>query len=448
MFSVYFPYEGNFKRRAWVARTVRNNKIDTRSARLKLAKRREPYWTVVSRGCALGYRAGTKGGSWIARFRGDDGKQHYEALGPADDALDDTATVLPYSQAQQRAREFFDRVSRRSAGVEQKAEKRTVGGELELYFEAREARGSKGVRGDRYVAEARIIPDLGEVEVNKVSASRIREWLSKLSKAPKLVRTAKSAQQRKTKPVVENDPDATRARRATANRVLTILKAALNHSFHEGRVSTDEAWRKVKPFREADAAVVRYLTGTEIKRLVNASAVGFRDLVRGALLTGCRYGELTRMISSDFDAEAETVTVRLSKAGKPRHVTLTEEGAQLFRSLTAGRKPRELIFRRPDDTPWKASHQQRPLIEASKRAKIDPPATFHVLRHTYASVLAMKGAPMGVIAAQLGHADTRMTEKHYAHLAPNYVAKTIRASLPKMGLLRDSNVILLSKTKV
>jgi hypothetical protein len=47
---------------------------------------------------------------------------------------------------------------------------------------------------------------------------------------------------------------------------------------------------------------------------------------------------------------------------------------------------------------------------------------------------------MGVIAAQLGHADTRMTEKHYAHLAPNYVATTIRASLPKMGIVEESNV--------
>lgn len=36
----------------------------------------------------------------------------------------------------------------------------------------------------------------------------------------------------------------------------------------------------------------------------------------------------------------------------------------------------------------------------------------------------MNGVPMGVIAAQRGHADTRMTEKHYAHLAPSYVAQT------------------------
>jgi len=51
--------------------------------------------------------------------------------------------------------------------------------------------------------------------------------------------------------------------------------------------------------------------------------------------------------------------------------------------------------------------------------------TFHILRHTHGSHLAMPGVPMGVIAAQLGHADTRMTEKHYTHLAPSYSMKTL-----------------------
>ena len=52
---------------------------------------------------------------------------------------------------------------------------------------------------------------------------------------------------------------------------------------------------------------------------------------------------------------------------------------------------------------------------------------------------------MGVIAAQLGHADTRMTERHYAHLAPNYVAETVRASLPKFGFVDNGNIHILSR---
>jgi integrase len=38
----------------------------------------------------------------------------------------------------------------------------------------------------------------------------------------------------------------------------------------------------------------------------------------------------------------------------------------------------------------------------------------------------MRGVPMGVIAAQLGHSDTRMTEKHYAHLAPSYPTPSVQ----------------------
>jgi integrase len=79
-------------------------------------------------------------------------------------------------------------------------------------------------------------------------------------------------------------------------------------------------------------------------------------------------------------------------------------------------------------------------MEACRRAKISPAVSFHVLRHTHGSQLAMRGVPMGVIAAQLGHADTRMTEKHYAHLAPSYVADTIRANFPTLGIVNDSKV--------
>jgi integrase len=83
----------------------------------------------------------------------------------------------------------------------------------------------------------------------------------------------------------------------------------------------------------------------------------------------------------------------------------------------------------------------RPMLDANHRAKIKPAVSFHVLRHTHGSTLAMRGVPMGVIAQQLGHADTRMTEKHYAHLAPNYVADTIRAKFPNLGIADDLGVV-------
>ena len=115
-------------------------------------------------------------------------------------------------------------------------------------------------------------------------------------------------------------------------------------------------------------------------------------------------------------------------------MVLTEEGKAAFACWTAERAHSDNVFLRADGGVWGKSHQKRPLDEASSRAGIAPAVNFHILRHTHGSHLAMSGVPMGVVAAQLGHADTRMTEKHYAHLAPSYVAQTIRANFPRLGL--------------
>jgi integrase len=243
-----------------------------------------------------------------------------------------------------------------------------------------------------------------------------------------------------TKALDMADVEAVRKRRATANRVLAILRAALTFAWQSHKVSTDEAWRRIKPFREASSPVIRYLSDDECRRMVNACQGRVRDMVRGALVTGCRYGELARMRAADFNASAGTITIRIAKSGNPRHVILADEGRSLFEQLTVGLAPQDLIFRREDGAVWDRSLQQRPIAAASKVAKIDPPATFHILRHSYASSLAMRGVPMGVIAAQLGHSDTRMTEKHYAHLAPSYISETVRAALPGLGIVEPNNI--------
>lgn len=420
-----------------MARKVENTKVTSRSARATLPVRREPFWTVISPGCALGYRKGSKSGTWIARFRDETGKQHYDALAAADDAMDPNGeTILSFAQAQEAARASFVRKLKAIRG-EVREGPYSVKSALDDYFTDRERRASKGIAADRSAANARIVPALGARDVNKLTTKQIRDWHSAVASAPKLVRSKSGATERATKPLDNEDGDAVRARRSTANRLLTILKAALNHAFREGDALSDEVWRKVKPFREVDVAVVRFLKPTEIVNLVAACDEGFRDLVRGALLTGARYGELIRMEVGDFSANAGTVTIRVSKSGKPRHIALNAEGVKFFSRIVADRARVALMFARANGEAWAASHQQRPLAEASKKAGIRPAPTFHILRHTYASTLAMEGVPIGVIAAQLGHADTRITEKHYAHLSPNYVAEAIRAGLPRFGIADD-----------
>jgi hypothetical protein len=50
--------------------------------------------------------------------------------------------------------------------------------------------------------------------------------------------------------------------------------------------------------------------------------------------------------------------------------------------------------------------------------------------------------PLFVVAQNqnLGHADTRMVEKHYGHLAPSYVANQVQLFAPRFGIIEDNSV--------
>jgi integrase len=429
-----------------MARTARNSSLESRTARTRLRIRRTPYFAKIAKGLRLGYYRGSIAGSWIARCYRGAGIYATEALGVADDTLDaDGVKVLDYWQAQEHARRWGERQRLIAEGMVREGTYTVADAVKDYLAEIAAEKRPTSVRNAKYIFDASILPDLGTVQLEKLTADRLTRWRNKLATQPKRVRTKRTATEPATREVA-NDEDARRARKASANRILTMLKAALNRAFQAGRVSSDSAWRKVKPFRRVDEAVVRYLSVAEARRLVRACSKDFKNMVQAALLTGCRYSELARLRCDDFNADSGTLAVRLSK-GKIRHVVLTDEGKAAFAGWTAGRAHSENVFLRADGKVWGKSHQKRPLDEASSRAGISPSVNFHILRHTHGSHLAMSGVPMGVVAAQLGHADTRMTEKHYAHLAPSYVAQTIRANFPVLGLTDGADVIPLRRAR-
>jgi integrase len=169
-----------------------------------------------------------------------------------------------------------------------------------------------------------------------LTATVNRQWHAALAEAPARLRTRKTAKKQNVRDIDIEDPNAVRQRRATANRILDVLKATFNFAFREGHASTDEAWCRVKPFREASAPKIRYLDQAEAQRLVNARELEFCALVQCALLTGSRYGEIIGFCAGDFDRYAGLVSVRASKAGRPRHVVLTDDGVALFEGARRG----------------------------------------------------------------------------------------------------------------
>jgi integrase len=419
-------------------RKIRDERLDTRAARLRLAVRREPYWRGIQEGRALGYRRlSAKAGTWIARHQGKASGRTYRALGSADDHAEaDGAGTLTFAQAQTAALAWFAELGRAGGKV---ATPVTVGDALDAYLAKYEAGGGRSLADTRRAVEAHIRPALGSKLVADLTPKLLRDWHRALALTPARMRAGPKTEKRCTRAAV--DPDAKRARRATANRVLTVLRAALNHAYSEGHVASDDAWRRVQPFSKVDAPRIRYLTDDEARRLLNACPSDLRELVTAALLTGCRYGELATLRPADVDLAAGVLTAS-GKVGA-RTVVLTNEAGRFFGQAMAGRPAGAALLTRSDGEPWGKSHQSRPLRAACAAAKIAPAVSFHILRHTHASRLAMRGVPMAVVAAQLGHANLTMTTKHYAHLSPGYVADTVRQAFGEFGIVPDTNIAVL-----
>ncbi len=423
-------------------RRIRDEKLETRSARLRLQARREPHWRSIQGGRAIGYRRlASKSGSWLARYYDPTRTpaRVIQVIGAADDYAEaDGRSVLTYAQALAKAADWFADLTENGGLV---IPPMTVQSAMDAYLADYTARGGKDPTGLRTTIAAHIQPTLGKRIVGELTTAEIRKWHQALATAaPRIRSKATGTGKPATRVIDRTNPEATRARRATANRILTVLKAALNLAYADGRVASTDAWRKVKPFREADAPKVRFLDDAELLRLVNAATPEFRPMVTAALLTGCRYGELCGLCVADLDANAGAVRVRISKSGKARSVTLSAEGLAFFQAHAIGKAASDLLLTRNDGRAWGKSEQHRHMQRASKAAKITPAVSFHILRHAYAARLVKAGLPLGVVAAQLGHAEA-ICAKHYAHLNPGFVADAIRAAFAPLGVQPgESNV--------
>lgn len=78
----------------------KDSRLGSRTARVALKARHQPYWINIAEGVALGYRRGPQGGSWYARVYAGEGQYQQAQIGGADDHVDANAeTVLTFYQA-------------------------------------------------------------------------------------------------------------------------------------------------------------------------------------------------------------------------------------------------------------------------------------------------------------------------------------------------------------
>jgi integrase len=397
----------------------------------------------------LGYRRSgkTTPGVWYLRWRvvsATGAKYKWESFGTADDLaglVADGASVLSYDQAFDLAGHFDP-----DADAEHPVEAATVNGCCDAYLGNKALIGASdtAVQDAKYMIDRHIRPQLGNIKVDMLTSKRIREWHLGLSEQRALVRSAKGAEQRYRKKATTKD--AKRARRSTANKILTRLKAVLNFAFQEELIAcTDSAWRRVEKFQSVEVRREGYLEVAEAERLLNVVEGDFKALVACALHTGARYGELCRLRVEDVHLENRSVLVRESKSGKSRDIYLDEGAYAWFEALTAGRSGDEHVLMN-GSKPWSKGAQQHRMDAGCEDAGIDR-TTFHQLRHTFASHYIQNGGHLFDLAKQLGHKDVRMVTHHYGHLSDEYLRQAVQDHAPRYRADVLPNVASIDRVK-
>ena len=266
----------------------------------------------------------------------------------------------------------------------------------------------KTVERYRELAERQIVPHLGEIKVQWLTDTEIEDWHGKLLKAGLSPRTV-----------------------VHAHRVLAkVLARAKNNA--ASAVDLPAVEDKEMAILTADQI------GTVTAKLDGHTLY---PIVRLALETGMRRGELLGLQWGDCDLDAGTLKVERSveetKAGlriKPpktkrgrRNITLPAETVAMLRSYKVKAMEIRLALGMGNIAPetWVFSTAEGELRSPDNlsrdwrrvcRAKKLPLVRFHDLRHTHASLLIKAGVDILTISRRLGHNKPSVTLDTYGHL--------------------------------
>jgi len=235
-------------------------------------------------------------------------------------------------------------------------------------------------------------------------------------------------------------------RPGTIAKEVTVLKHALKLAVEWELLPTNVAQGAKLP--KIPSGRTRYLSPTELKSALGAwgriRAAGedvitapawMRAPIALAAFTGMRRGEMLSLHWRDVDLQNRRLYLRETKNGALRVLALNDLAIHVLNSLSMG-EPSDLVL---------AGIDAAKLSVYTRRLFADlgiHDASFHTLRHTAASWLAMSGVDLYAVGQVLGHKTPRMTQR-YAHLSPSYMAGAIgKLDTAFSGVLPTDNASL------
>jgi integrase len=272
-----------------------------------------------------------------------------------------------------------------------------------------------------------ILPELGCIELGKLTPSMLRAWLSGLAMKTN----------GRGKPLA---PGSVAQAYRTLNR---ILAAAV-----DDELLVRNPLRGVRPSR-VEPEPMRFLTHDDVATLASVVDARYHAFVLLAAYTGLRAGEMIGLRRKHLDLLRRTVMVveQVQYIGG-RHLTLPLKSAAGRRSVAvpavvtddlmdhlghfAEPGAEGLVFPAPEGGLLRLENfRKRVWLPAVAQAGLAP-LRVHDLRHTCASLAIAAGADVKVLQRMLGHASAALTLDRYGHLLPGQ-AESVACRLDQMA---------------
>ncbi|OPX98515.1 MAG: Tyrosine recombinase XerC [Syntrophorhabdus sp. PtaB.Bin047] len=209
---------------------------------------------------------------------------------------------------------------------------------------------------------------------------------------------------------------------ATVKHVLVLIRMIWNKAL------TWNLWHGENPIRRVKLPTLqnrreRYLSPEEaallLAKLRERSPIT-HDIALLSLRCGLRFGEIVSLRRMDVDLDNSVINIADSKDKTSRKAFMTPAVKEMLQARLPG-YPEEYVFTdRQGEKIRELSNVFDRVVEglgwnagiSDRRQKV----TFHTLRHTHASLLAIQGESLITIAEALGHKSLQMV-KRYAHLS-------------------------------
>ena len=395
-----------------MARSIRSSKLETRTARLKLAVRKKPYFVSIGPGLSLGYRRNKTAGSWVVRVADGKGANWTQAFAIADDFEDTTGTdVVTFWQAQDRART----AARGDHADEDSGKLPTVAQVIDRYQADLQVRG-----GDIYNAErVRVhLPDMlaGKVVSLLTLPREFRHWRDGLLKKGLAA--------------------------STVNRTCAAFQAALElAAAQDPRIGNQAAWRAgLTALPDAEQSRNVILPEDAVLKIVAAGYELNHEsglLIEVAAVTGARVSQLARLQVADLQADRCDPRLMMPSARKGRGlkrierrpVPITAGLASALGQACAGREGEAPLLTKSGGGAWRHSDHRHPFARAVSRAGLDPAeVTIYALRHSSIVRQLLSNTPIRVVAA-LHDTSVVMIERTYSKFISDHSDVLARRAL-------------------